>query len=54
MPSLTLINSVNKYTSAGQVLADVLKKFIPSVTSGKKVLDLCIECVYPVDHCNAC
>jgi methionine aminopeptidase len=34
---------VNKYTSAGQVLAEVLKKFLPSVVAGKKVLDLCIE-----------
>ncbi|WWC59323.1 DNA-binding protein, 42 kDa [Kwoniella dejecticola CBS 10117] len=34
---------LTKYTTAGQALGEVLKKFIPSVTSGKKVLDLCIE-----------
>lgn len=36
---------ITKYTSAGQALGDVLKKFIPTVTAGKKVLDLCIEYV---------
>ena len=38
-------DSITKYTSAGQTLGEVLKKFVPSVTAGKKVLDLCIECV---------
>ena len=37
--------SITKYTSAGQALGEVLKKFIPTVTAGKKVLDLVIECV---------
>jgi hypothetical protein len=37
--------SLNKYSSAGQVLGDVLKKFIPKVTAGNKILDLCIEWV---------
>lgn len=35
--------SLTKYTTAGQALGDVLKKFIPQVVAGKKVLDLCIE-----------
>ncbi len=37
MPSLT------KYTSAGQVLGEVLKKLIPQVVASKNALDLCIE-----------
>jgi methionine aminopeptidase len=37
------MDSITKYTSAGQAISDVLKKFIPTVTAGKKVLDLCIE-----------
>lgn len=36
-------DAVNKYTSAGQVVADVVKKFIPTVQAGKSVMDLCIE-----------
>ncbi|KAK4684443.1 hypothetical protein P7C73_g5733, partial [Tremellales sp. Uapishka_1] len=36
-------DALTKYTSGGQVLAEVLKKLIPSITAGKKVLDLCIE-----------
>lgn len=36
-------DSITKYTSAGQALGEVLKKFVPSVVAGKKVLDLCIE-----------
>jgi hypothetical protein len=36
---------ITKYTSAGQALGDILKKFIPTITAGKKVLDLCIEYV---------
>lgn len=35
--------SLTKYTSAGQALAEVLKKLLPQVSAGKKVLDLCIE-----------
>lgn len=37
--------SLTKYTSAGQALGEVLKKLIPQITPGKKVLDLCIEYV---------
>ncbi len=40
------VPSVNKYSNAGQVLGEVLKKLIPQITPGKKVLDLCIESVY--------
>ncbi|GFZ49246.1 Curved DNA-binding protein [Saitozyma sp. JCM 24511] len=36
-------DALNKYSSAGQTLGEVLKKFIPQVTAGKKVLDLVIE-----------
>lgn len=36
-------DAVNKYTSAGQVVTDVVKKFVPSVIAGKKVSELCIE-----------
>ncbi|KAK1926455.1 peptidase M24, structural domain-containing protein [Papiliotrema laurentii] len=36
-------DAITKYTSAGQALGEVLKKFIPTVTAGKKVLDLVIE-----------
>ncbi|WWD22114.1 DNA-binding protein, 42 kDa [Kwoniella shandongensis] len=36
-------DALTKYTTAGQALGDVLKKFIPQVVAGKKVLDLCIE-----------
>ncbi|WWC67880.1 DNA-binding protein, 42 kDa [Kwoniella pini CBS 10737] len=36
-------DTLTKYTTAGQALGEVLKKFIPSITAGKKVLDLCIE-----------
>jgi hypothetical protein len=38
-------DAVNKYTSAGQVVAEVVKKFVPTVVSGKKVGELCVECV---------
>lgn len=37
--------SLTKYTSAGQVLAEVLKKLVSQVTAGKNVLELCIESV---------
>ena len=36
-------NSLTKYTTAGTILGDVLKKFIPTVQAGKSVLDLCTE-----------
>ncbi|WVQ97968.1 DNA-binding protein, 42 kDa [Kwoniella sp. CBS 9459] len=36
-------DTLTKYTTAGQALGEVLKKFIPQVTAGKKVLDLCVE-----------
>ncbi|KAK8846826.1 DNA-binding protein, 42 kDa [Kwoniella newhampshirensis] len=36
-------DALTKYTTAGQALGEVLKKFIPQVVAGKKVLDLCIE-----------
>ncbi|ODN80428.1 DNA-binding protein, 42 kDa [Cryptococcus amylolentus CBS 6039] len=36
-------DALTKYTTAGQALTDVIKKFIPLVAPGKKVLDLCIE-----------
>jgi len=36
-------DAVTKYTSAGQAVGEVLKKLIPQITSGKKVLDLCVE-----------
>ncbi|RXK37740.1 DNA-binding protein, 42 kDa [Tremella mesenterica] len=36
-------DALTKYQSAGHILADVLKKFVPQVEVGKKVLDLCIE-----------
>ncbi|WWD00502.1 DNA-binding protein, 42 kDa [Kwoniella sp. B9012] len=36
-------DTLTKYTTAGQALGEVLKKFIPSITAGKKVLDLCVE-----------
>ena len=35
--------SLTKYTSAGQAINEVLKKFVPKVVAGAKVLDLCIE-----------
>ncbi|CAK9783568.1 Creatinase/aminopeptidase [Cutaneotrichosporon oleaginosum] len=34
---------ITKYTTAGQALAAVLKKFVPEITAGKKVLELCIS-----------
>lgn len=34
---------ITKYTSAGQAVAEVLKKLIPQIVAGKKVLDLCME-----------
>lgn len=40
--------SLTKYTSAGQALGEVLKKLIPQITPGKKVLDLCIEYVFHI------
>jgi curved DNA binding protein len=33
---------ITKYTTAGQALAAVLKKFVPEIAAGKKVLELCI------------
>ncbi|WVQ84122.1 DNA-binding protein, 42 kDa [Cryptococcus sp. DSM 104549] len=36
-------DALTKYTTAGQAVSEVLKKFIPQITAGKKVLDLCIE-----------
>ncbi|WVR04580.1 DNA-binding protein, 42 kDa [Kwoniella sp. DSM 27419] len=36
-------DTLTKYTTAGQALGEVLKKLIPQITAGKKVLDLCIE-----------
>ncbi|OWZ45694.1 DNA-binding protein, 42 kDa [Cryptococcus neoformans c45] len=36
-------DALTKYTSAGQALGHVLKKLVPQITPGKKVLDLCIE-----------
>lgn len=36
-------DSLTKYTTAGTILGDVLKKFIPTVQAGKSVLDLCTE-----------
>ncbi|TYJ56324.1 DNA-binding protein, 42 kDa [Cryptococcus floricola] len=36
-------DALTKYTTAGQALTEVIKKFIPLVAPGKKVLDLCIE-----------
>ncbi|ORY27797.1 peptidase M24, structural domain-containing protein [Naematelia encephala] len=36
-------DAITKYTTAGQALADVLKKLIPQITAGKSVLDLCVE-----------
>lgn len=35
--------SLTKYTTAGTILGEVLKKFIPTVQAGKSVLDLCTE-----------
>ena len=35
--------SITKYTTAGQALAEVIKKLIPQVEAGKKVADLCSE-----------
>ena len=40
--------SLTKYTSAGQVLGEVLKKLAPQVRVGKHVLELCIEPVSPL------
>ena len=34
---------ITKYTTAGQALGEVLKKLVPQVTAGKKVLELCVE-----------
>lgn len=34
---------ITKYTTAGQALNTVLKKLIPEIQPGKKVLDLCVE-----------
>ncbi|WOO79287.1 Proliferation-associated protein 2G4 [Vanrija pseudolonga] len=34
---------ITKYTTAGQALNEVLKKLIPQITAGKKVLELSIE-----------
>ncbi|ORX34428.1 peptidase M24, structural domain-containing protein, partial [Kockovaella imperatae] len=36
-------DAITKYTSAGQAVGEVLKKFLPSIAPGKKVLELCIE-----------
>lgn len=36
-------DALTKYTSAGQVLGEVLKKLAPQVRVGKHVLDLCID-----------
>ncbi|KAL7422100.1 hypothetical protein Q5752_002743 [Cryptotrichosporon argae] len=36
-------DTLTKYTTAGQALAEVLKKFVPEVVAGKKVIDLCIQ-----------
>lgn len=36
-------DALTKYTTAGQALADVLKKLVPQITTGKKVLDLVVE-----------
>lgn len=38
-------HSITKYTTAGQALNEVLKKLIPQITAGKKVLELSIEYV---------
>lgn len=35
--------SLTKYTTAGQALAVVLKKLIPEIKAGKKVLELTTE-----------
>lgn len=43
MPVSCTNTSLTKYTTAGQALAVVLKKLIPEITAGKKVLDLTIE-----------
>lgn len=40
--SYTDTRSITKYTTAGQALAAVLKKFVPEITAGKKVLELCV------------
>lgn len=34
---------ITKYTTAGQALNTVLKKLVPEIQPGKKVLDLCVE-----------
>nr|ODN73634.1 DNA-binding protein, 42 kDa [Cryptococcus depauperatus CBS 7841] len=36
-------DALTKYTTAGQALTEVLKKLLPQITPGKKVLDLCVE-----------
>ena len=40
---IVLICSLTKYTTAGTILGEVLKKFIPTIQAGKSVLDLCTE-----------
>lgn len=41
--SSALHYSITKYTTAGQILGQVIKKLVPSVTAGKKALELCEE-----------
>jgi methionine aminopeptidase len=36
-------DTLTKYQVASQLLGDVLKKFIPTIVSGKSVLELCDE-----------
>ncbi|KAI5449709.1 hypothetical protein NCC49_004170 [Naganishia albida] len=36
-------DALTKYTTAGTILGEVLKKFIPTIQAGKSVLDLCTE-----------
>jgi len=36
-------DTLTKYTTAGQAVAQILKKLVPQVVSGAKVLDLCVE-----------